>query len=85
MQAMVRLSLFHAAAYCITLVVVDNLPGYATIGEVQDETAVRHLHLWSDGFSIEDGPLMRYDEPGNQELLRSIQQGYEVMHREISS
>ncbi|OAX37742.1 SEP-domain-containing protein [Rhizopogon vinicolor AM-OR11-026] len=43
--------------------------------EDEDDIAVRHLHLWSDGFSIEDGPLMRYDEPGNQELLRSIQQG----------
>jgi UBX domain-containing protein 1 len=51
-------------------------PGCATLGDDEDEIAVRHLHLWSDGFSIEDGPLMRYDEPGNQELLRSIQQGY---------
>ncbi|KAG1745085.1 uncharacterized protein EDB91DRAFT_1122372 [Suillus paluster] len=41
----------------------------------EDEVVVRHLHLWSDGFSIEDGPLMRYEEPGNQELLRSIQRG----------
>jgi len=47
----------------------------AVDGDDEDEIAVRHLHLWSDGFSIEDGPLMRYDEPGNQELLRSIQQG----------
>ncbi|KAG1782171.1 hypothetical protein EV702DRAFT_1265783 [Suillus placidus] len=39
------------------------------------DIAVRHLHLWRDGFSLEDGPLMRYDEPGSQELLRSIQQG----------
>lgn len=48
----------------------------ATLEEDEDEIAVRHLHLWSDGFSIEDGPLLRYDEPGNQELLMSIRQGY---------
>ncbi|KAG1893622.1 uncharacterized protein F5891DRAFT_1065655 [Suillus fuscotomentosus] len=41
----------------------------------EGDIVVRHLHLWRDGFSLEDGPLMRYDEPGNQELLRSIQQG----------
>jgi len=51
-------------------------PGRATLEEDEDEIAVRHLHLWRDGFSIEDGPLMRYDEPGNQELLMSIRQGY---------
>lgn len=43
--------------------------------EDEGDITVRHLHLWRDGFSLEDGPLMRYDEPGNQELLRSIQQG----------
>lgn len=47
----------------------------AVDGEDEDEIAVRHLHLWSDGFSIEDGPLMGYDEPGNRELLMSIRQG----------
>lgn len=41
----------------------------------EDEIVARHLHLWSDGFSLEDGPLMGYNEPGNQELLKSIQQG----------
>lgn len=46
-----------------------------TAEDDEDDIVVRHLHLWRDGFSLEDGPLMRYDEPGNQELLRSIQQG----------
>ncbi|KAG2155278.1 uncharacterized protein EDB93DRAFT_1129869 [Suillus bovinus] len=46
-----------------------------TAKDDEDDIVVRHLHLWRDGFSLEDGPLMRYDEPGNQELLRSIQQG----------
>ncbi|KAG1748099.1 hypothetical protein EDB19DRAFT_1684250 [Suillus lakei] len=41
----------------------------------ESDIVVRHLHLWRDGFSLEDGPLMRYGEPGNDDLLSSIQQG----------
>lgn len=37
------------------------------------ETAVRHLTFWKDGFSIEDGDLMRYDE--HKDLLAAIQSG----------
>ena len=39
------------------------------------ELAVRHLTFWKDGFSIEDGELRRYDQPGNRELLEAINQG----------
>lgn len=39
------------------------------------ETVRRSLTFWRDGFSIEDGPLMRYDEPANQEILRAIRSG----------
>jgi UBX domain-containing protein 1 len=35
----------------------------------------RILTFWRDGFSIEDGPLMRYDDPANQEILKAIQSG----------
>ncbi len=44
-------------------------------GEMEGETAIRHLTFWKDGFSIEDGPLMRYDEPGNKEILEAIKSG----------
>lgn len=44
-------------------------------GENDDEPVVRHLTFWQDGFSIEDGPLMRYDDPTNQETLRAINAG----------
>ncbi|BGP20220.1 hypothetical protein JCM10213_005926 [Rhodosporidiobolus nylandii] len=37
------------------------------------ETAIRHLTFWQEGFSIDDGDLMRYEE--NQELLAAIQAG----------
>jgi UBX domain-containing protein 1 len=36
---------------------------------------VRHLTFWRDGFSVEDGPLMRYDEPRNQSILAAIKAG----------
>ncbi|GAA5871624.1 hypothetical protein JCM3774_006314 [Rhodotorula dairenensis] len=41
--------------------------------EEEEEVAVRHLTFWQDGFSIEDGDLMRYDE--HRELLAAIQAG----------
>ncbi|GAA5830047.1 hypothetical protein JCM11251_006856 [Rhodosporidiobolus azoricus] len=41
--------------------------------EEEQETAIRHLTFWQDGFSIEDGDLMKYEE--HQELLAAIQSG----------
>lgn len=41
--------------------------------EEEEEVAVRHLTFWQDGFSIDDGDLMRYDE--HRELLAAIQAG----------
>ena len=48
--------------------------------EEDEEPAVRHLTFWQDGFSIEDGPLHRYDEPGNQEILQAIHAGRAPLH-----
>ncbi|KAJ6452233.1 SEP-domain-containing protein [Mycena sanguinolenta] len=35
----------------------------------------RVLTLWREGISIEDGPLMRYDDPANAEVLRALNEG----------
>ncbi|AXA50792.1 UBX domain protein 1 [Malassezia restricta] len=40
-----------------------------------EEPAVRHLTFWQDGFSVEDGPLHRYDDPANQTILEAINSG----------
>jgi UBX domain-containing protein 1 len=32
--------------------------------------------LWSDGFSVDDGPLFRYDDPANAATLNMINQGH---------
>ena len=37
--------------------------------------AIRHLTFWRDGFSVEDGPLMRYDDPNNAQILEEINSG----------
>jgi UBX domain-containing protein 1 len=40
----------------------------------------RTLHLWEDGFSVDDGPLYRYDDPANEETLNMIHSGRAPLH-----
>jgi len=40
-----------------------------------EEEVEKHLTFWKDGFSIEDGPLMSYDDPKNKEILDAINRG----------
>ena len=35
----------------------------------------RHLHFWEDGFSVDDGPLYRLDDPANAQILTMIRAG----------
>ncbi|KAM3418112.1 hypothetical protein BST61_g6317 [Cercospora zeina] len=35
----------------------------------------RTLHLWADGVSIDDGPLLRFDNPANEHIMQEINQG----------
>lgn len=41
-----------------------------------DEVATRTITLWQDGFSIEDGDLMRYDDPNNAQIIADLNAGY---------
>ncbi|KAF9022813.1 SEP-domain-containing protein [Hymenopellis radicata] len=41
----------------------------------EQETAIRHLTFWRDGFTVEDGELMRYDDPNNETILAEINSG----------
>ncbi|KAF9005204.1 hypothetical protein BDQ17DRAFT_1354033 [Cyathus striatus] len=41
----------------------------------EEETAIRHLTFWRDGFQVEDGELMRYDDPNNAQILAEINAG----------
>jgi UBX domain-containing protein 1 len=57
-------------------VVPDPTPRAADPGPTQ----IRILHLWEDGFSIEDGPLRRFDDPQNAADLQMIRQGRAPLH-----
>ena len=43
-----------------------------------EETAIRYLTFWRDGFSVEDGELRRYDDPDQAQILSEINSGYEI-------
>lgn len=47
----------------------------AGAGGEEQETAIRNLTFWREGFSIDDGELMRYDVPENQRILDAINSG----------
>ncbi|KAJ3305017.1 hypothetical protein HDV03_002099 [Kappamyces sp. JEL0829] len=53
----------------------DGPAAAVTAGEASPEPISRLMTFWQDGFSIEDGPLLRYDDPANQEALQQIQSG----------
>ncbi|KAH7318260.1 putative Cdc48-dependent protein degradation adaptor protein [Stachybotrys elegans] len=40
----------------------------------------RILHIWQDGFSVDDGELRRYDDPVNQLDLQMIRSGRAPLH-----
>ncbi|KAF7362715.1 SEP-domain-containing protein [Mycena venus] len=44
--------------------------------EQEDELAIRRLTFWRDGFTVEDGALMRYDDPANADVLAAIHAGH---------
>ncbi|KAF8139443.1 SEP domain-containing protein [Mycena galopus ATCC 62051] len=39
--------------------------------EVDDDLAIRRLTFWRDGFTVQDGPLVRYDDPANAEAIHA--------------
>jgi UBX domain-containing protein 1 len=45
-----------------------------------EEPQRRVLHIWADGFSIDDGELRRFDDPENAMDLQMIRQGRAPLH-----
>lgn len=45
-----------------------------------EEVAERNITFWQDGFSIADGPLMRYDDPQHAQTLSLINSGRAPLH-----
>ncbi len=52
------------------------IPTATTDGPVQE----RVLHIWTDGFSIDDGELRRFDDPQNRADLQMIREGRAPIH-----
>lgn len=50
-----------------------QVPG---IDFITEETIIRHLTVWRNGFQVEDGELMRYDDPAHAGVLEAINAGY---------
>jgi UBX domain-containing protein 1 len=50
-------------------------PSLESPTDAQEETAIRNIIFWREGFSVEDGPLLRYDVPENSKLLNEINTG----------
>jgi UBX domain-containing protein 1 len=48
------------------------------------EVVTRNLTFWEDGFSIENGDLMRYDDPKNAEILTAINSGSVPPHADVT-
>lgn len=46
----------------------------------QGPAQTRILHIWNDGFSIEDGPLRRFEDPQHAQDLQMIRQGRAPLH-----
>ncbi|OLL26347.1 UBX domain-containing protein 1 [Neolecta irregularis DAH-3] len=53
----------------------------STVVNPQNERPSRHpkvtriLNFWKDGISVDDGPLLRYDDPANESILNDINSG----------
>ena len=52
------------------------VPNMSTHWFLKAEPTIRHLIFWRDGFTVEDGELMRYDDPNNEAVLTEIHSGY---------
>ncbi|KAJ7112973.1 SEP domain-containing protein [Mycena epipterygia] len=48
----------------------------APLADPANPHVTRSLTFWRDGFTVEDGPLMRYDEPEHARVLDAINSGF---------
>lgn len=56
----------------------DSVPSQQIPGREENKPkkkVTRRLTFWKDGFSVEDGPLYRYDDPANVNHLQAINSG----------
>ncbi|EJT99652.1 SEP-domain-containing protein [Dacryopinax primogenitus] len=51
-------------------------PNTESEDEFEAQRVVRELTFWQEGFSVDDGPLYRYDDPANAQMLEDINAGH---------
>ena len=52
----------------------------ANVSDREPPRVERTLHFWQDGFSVEDGPLYRFDDPASAPILALINSGQAPIH-----
>ncbi|KAI9825746.1 MAG: hypothetical protein M1826_006930 [Phylliscum demangeonii] len=52
-----------------------SVPAAHPVGEQEPPRVTRILHFWQNGFSIEDGPLYRFDDRASARILALIKSG----------
>jgi len=72
-----RSSVFSGAGYTLGSDEIESayVPDPNEPPNPAEETAIRHLTFWRDGFSVEDGDLRRYDDPAQAQILSEINAG----------
>ncbi|KAH9390933.1 NSFL1 cofactor p47 [Tyrophagus putrescentiae] len=70
-----RFSAFTGSGYSLGTEAIDSqqIAGPSAPGTQENTRNV--LKFWSNGFSIDDGPLRAYDDPANAAFLESIRRG----------
>ena len=49
----------------------------------EPEETERTITFWKNGFSVDDGPIRKIDDPTNKEFLGSVMRGYVPGSRSI--
>ncbi|KZO94590.1 SEP-domain-containing protein [Calocera viscosa TUFC12733] len=79
-----RSNTFHGSGYTLGSDEVESQfvpdptapPATESEDEFEAQRVVRELTFWQEGFSVDDGPLYRYDDPANAQLLEQINAGH---------
>jgi len=73
-----RSSAFSGAGYTLGSDELDStyIPDPNGPPNPAEETAIRNLTFWREGFSVEDGELRRYDDPAQAQILSEINAGH---------
>lgn len=76
-EEMQRSNAFSGGGYTLGSDEVEStyVPDPTRPANPAQQTAIRDLTFWRDGFSIEDGELRRYDDPAQAQILSEINAG----------